>query len=125
MSLNLSPVPLLPEGDLTDPASCPRSTTSDPQTVVTVPMGAGAGTLAVRGPPTPRSPTFRHNPFNGDSDTNTSADVTPVHTASRHDTTTGDETESTSTELEVIRSAAFRNHPISAVIPQIRDACDT
>uniref|UniRef100_A0A3B4E9Q4 Pleckstrin homology domain-containing family M member 2 n=1 Tax=Pygocentrus nattereri TaxID=42514 RepID=A0A3B4E9Q4_PYGNA len=50
-----------------------------------------------------RSPTFRHNPFNEDSDTNTSADVTPVHTATRHDGTTGDDTESTSTELEVIR----------------------
>uniref|UniRef100_A0A4W4G1T0 Pleckstrin homology domain-containing family M member 2 n=1 Tax=Electrophorus electricus TaxID=8005 RepID=A0A4W4G1T0_ELEEL len=52
-----------------------------------------------------RSPPFRHNPFNEDSDTNTSADVTPVHVASHRDTTTGDETggEGTSTELEVIR----------------------
>ncbi|XP_035238470.1 pleckstrin homology domain-containing family M member 2 isoform X1 [Anguilla anguilla] len=106
------------EGDLTDPVSCPRSTTSDPQTAVVLPTGAGPGAGAAlgagtpvtpRGPPVPpRSPTFRHNPFNEDSDTNTSADVTPVHAASRHDTTTGDETESTSTELEVIRLARRR-----------------
>uniref|UniRef100_A0A8C8F373 RUN domain-containing protein n=1 Tax=Oncorhynchus tshawytscha TaxID=74940 RepID=A0A8C8F373_ONCTS len=59
------------EGDLTDPVSCPRSNASDPQTVF------------MRGtpPPPPRSPTFRHNPFNEYSDTNTSADITPVHTA--------------------------------------------
>uniref|UniRef100_A0A4W5M6R7 Pleckstrin homology domain-containing family M member 2 n=1 Tax=Hucho hucho TaxID=62062 RepID=A0A4W5M6R7_9TELE len=71
------------EGDLTDPVICPRS---------------------MRGTSPPRSPT-RHNPFNEDSDTNTSADITPVHTASRHphDTTTVDDTESTSNELEVIR----------------------
>ncbi|KAG5838809.1 hypothetical protein ANANG_G00227550 [Anguilla anguilla] len=48
------------------------------------------------------------DPQTADSDTNTSADVTPVHAASRHDTTTGDETESTSTELEVIRLARRR-----------------
>ncbi|KAJ8265026.1 hypothetical protein COCON_G00141250 [Conger conger] len=98
------------EGDLTDPVSCPRSTTSDPQMVVSPAMGAaaGAGATAGRGTPVPRSPTLRHNPFNEDSDTNTSAEVTPVHTASRHDTTTGDETESTSTELEVIRMARRR-----------------
>uniref|UniRef100_A0A8B9LUQ5 Pleckstrin homology domain-containing family M member 2 n=1 Tax=Astyanax mexicanus TaxID=7994 RepID=A0A8B9LUQ5_ASTMX len=60
------------EGDLTDPVSGPRSSASDPQTVV-------------------------------NSDTNTSADVTPVHTATRHDGTTGEDTESASTELEVIR----------------------
>uniref|UniRef100_A0A8C7J6E0 Pleckstrin homology domain-containing family M member 2 n=1 Tax=Oncorhynchus kisutch TaxID=8019 RepID=A0A8C7J6E0_ONCKI len=41
-----------------------------------------------------------------DSDNNTSADITPVHTASRHPhdtTTTVDDTESTSNELEVTR----------------------
>ncbi|KAJ8257711.1 hypothetical protein GJAV_G00188870 [Gymnothorax javanicus] len=95
------------EGDLTDPASCPRSAGSDPQTVVGLSVGVGAGT-AVRGTLTPRSPTFRHNPFNEDSDTNTSAEVTPVHMASQQDTTTGDDTESTSTELEVIRMARRR-----------------
>ncbi|KAJ8371017.1 hypothetical protein SKAU_G00110450, partial [Synaphobranchus kaupii] len=97
------------EGDLTDPVSCPRSVASDSQSVVSLPVGVGAtGAGAVRGTPAPRSPTFRHNPFNEDSDTNTSADATPVHAASRHDTTTGDETESTSTELEVIRMARRR-----------------
>uniref|UniRef100_A0A8C7J270 Pleckstrin homology domain-containing family M member 2 n=1 Tax=Oncorhynchus kisutch TaxID=8019 RepID=A0A8C7J270_ONCKI len=72
------------EGDLTDPVICPRS---------------------MRGTSPPRSPT-RHNPFNEDSDNNTSADITPVHTASRHPhdtTTTVDDTESTSNELEVTR----------------------
>uniref|UniRef100_A0A3B4Y067 Pleckstrin homology domain-containing family M member 2 n=1 Tax=Seriola lalandi dorsalis TaxID=1841481 RepID=A0A3B4Y067_SERLL len=51
------------------------------------------------------SPTSRHNPFNEDSDnntTNTSADVTPVHVASRHNATAaGDDTESTNNELEI------------------------
>uniref|UniRef100_A0A674E3F9 Pleckstrin homology domain-containing family M member 2 n=1 Tax=Salmo trutta TaxID=8032 RepID=A0A674E3F9_SALTR len=71
------------EGDLTDPVICPRS---------------------MRGTSPPRSPT-RHNPFNEDSDTNTSADITPVHTALRHPhdttTTTVDDTEN----IEVIRSS--------------------
>ncbi|KAG9332752.1 hypothetical protein JZ751_014851 [Albula glossodonta] len=96
------------EGDLTDPVSCPRSSASDPQSVVSLSVAVGGGGGVVRGVPTPRSPTFRHNPFNEDSDTNTSAEVTPVHTASRHDATTGDDTESTSTELEVIRMARRR-----------------
>uniref|UniRef100_A0A8C7MV26 Pleckstrin homology domain-containing family M member 2 n=1 Tax=Oncorhynchus kisutch TaxID=8019 RepID=A0A8C7MV26_ONCKI len=77
------------EGDLTDPVICPRS---------------------MRGTSPPRSPT-RHNPFNEDSDNNTSADITPVHTASRHPhdtTTTVDDTESTSNELEVTRMARRR-----------------
>ncbi|XP_056129338.1 pleckstrin homology domain-containing family M member 2 isoform X2 [Lampris incognitus] len=108
------------EGDLTDPASCPRSSGSDPQTVISdsvvVPAGALVSsivTVKVAPPPPlpspPHSPTFRHNPFNEDSDTNTSADVTPVHTASCHDAaTTGDDTESTYNELEVIRVARRR-----------------
>uniref|UniRef100_A0A8C7HX16 Pleckstrin homology domain containing, family M (with RUN domain) member 2 n=1 Tax=Oncorhynchus kisutch TaxID=8019 RepID=A0A8C7HX16_ONCKI len=78
------------EGDLTDPVSCPRSNASDPQTVF------------MRGTPPPRSPTFRHNPFNEYSDTNTSADITPVHTASCHHDTR-DDMECISNELEVIR----------------------
>ncbi|KAM4610713.1 pleckstrin homology domain-containing family M member 2 [Polymixia lowei] len=110
------------EGDLTDPASCPRSSGSDPQTVISDSVILQAGAAACSAvtvkvapppplPPTPHSPTFRHNPFNEDSDTNTntSADVTPVHAASRHDpATTGDDTESTSNELEVIRMARRR-----------------
>ncbi|KAI1892636.1 hypothetical protein AGOR_G00135610 [Albula goreensis] len=96
------------EGDLTDPVSCPRSSASDPQSVVSLSVAVGGGGGVVRAVPTPRSPTFRHNPFNEDSDTNTSAEVTPVHTANRHDATTGDDTESTSTELEVIRMARRR-----------------
>ncbi|XP_029911053.1 pleckstrin homology domain-containing family M member 2 isoform X2 [Myripristis murdjan] len=107
------------EGDLTDPASCPRSSGSDPQTVISDSIVLRAGvatgsvvTVKVAAPPTPHSPTFRHNPFNEDSDTNTtntSADVTPVHVASRRDTAVaGDDTESTGNELEVIRMARRR-----------------
>lgn len=91
------------EGDLTDPVSGPRSSASDSQTVVSDAVVIRAAAAPVRSTSLSRSPTYRHNPFNEDSDTNTSADVTPVHTATRHDGTTGDDTESTSTELEVIR----------------------
>lgn len=92
------------EGDLTDQASCPRSSGSDPQTVISDTVVL-CTTVKVKPPPvSPHSPTFRHNPFNEDSDTNTSADVTPVHVPSRHSsTTTGDDTEINSNELEVIR----------------------
>ncbi|XP_026870332.2 pleckstrin homology domain-containing family M member 2 isoform X2 [Electrophorus electricus] len=98
------------EGDLTDPVSGPRSSASDPQTVVSDAVVVRAAPLPVRSTSLSRSPPFRHNPFNEDSDTNTSADVTPVHVASHRDTTTGDETggEGTSTELEVIRMARRR-----------------
>ncbi|XP_072222477.1 pleckstrin homology domain-containing family M member 2 isoform X2 [Leuresthes tenuis] len=98
------------EGDLTDQASCPRSSGSDPQTVISdtvVQCGPVKGKVAAH--LSPHSPTFRHNPFNEDSDTNTSTDVTPVHMASRHNSTTiGDETELYSNELEVIRMAKRR-----------------
>ncbi|XP_052450771.1 pleckstrin homology domain-containing family M member 2 isoform X1 [Carassius gibelio] len=96
------------EGDLTDPVSGPRSSGSDPQTVVSdsVVVRATAGTI--RTTSLSRSPTFRHNPFNEDSDTNTSADVTPVHMASRHASTTLADAEITNTELEVIRMARRR-----------------
>ncbi|XP_014856538.1 PREDICTED: pleckstrin homology domain-containing family M member 2 isoform X2 [Poecilia mexicana] len=93
------------EGDLTDQASCPRSAGSDPQTVVSdtvVVTSTAVGKTAAR--LSPSSPTSRHNPFNEDSDTNTSADVTPVHAASRRNTTE-DETEVNGNELEVIRMA--------------------
>uniref|UniRef100_A0A673Y499 Pleckstrin homology domain-containing family M member 2 n=1 Tax=Salmo trutta TaxID=8032 RepID=A0A673Y499_SALTR len=97
------------EGDLTDPVSCPRSNASDPQTVFSdsVILRAAAAVITVRGTPPPHSPTYRHNPFNEYSDTNTSADVTPVHTASCHHDTR-DDMESTSNELEVIRMARRR-----------------
>ncbi|KAL3974148.1 25S rRNA cytosine methyltransferase [Sarotherodon galilaeus] len=97
------------EGDLTDQASCPRSSGSDPQTVISDTVVLST-TVKVKPPPvSPHSPTFRHNPFNEDSDTNTSADVTPVHVPSRHSsTTTGDDTEINSNELEVIRMAKRR-----------------
>lgn len=99
------------EGDLTDQASCPRSSGSDPQTVISDTVVLSAGTVRVKAPArvSPDSPMSRHNPFNEDSDTNTtntSADVTPVHLASHHITTTttnGDGIESGSNELEVIR----------------------
>lgn len=99
------------EGDLTDQASCPRSSGSDPQTVVSDAVVLSAGTVKVKvathlSPP--HSPTSRHNPFNEDSDTNTSADVTPVHVAIRHNATTiGDDTENASNELEVIRYCSY------------------
>ncbi|XP_030624596.1 pleckstrin homology domain-containing family M member 2 [Chanos chanos] len=96
------------EGDLTDPVSGPRSGASDPQTVVSDTVVLRTGGVLVRTTSLSRSPTFRHNPFNEDSDTNTSADVTPVHTANRQDSTLGEDTESTSTELEVIRMARRR-----------------
>ncbi|MCI4387326.1 hypothetical protein PGIGA_G00072820 [Pangasianodon gigas] len=95
------------EGDLTDPVSGPRSTASDPQTVISDSVVKTAAT-PVRSTSLSRSPTFRYNPFNEDSDTNTSADVTPVHTASCRDIPAGDDTESTSTELEVIRMVRRR-----------------
>uniref|UniRef100_A0AAQ4RGU4 Pleckstrin homology domain-containing family M member 2 n=1 Tax=Gasterosteus aculeatus aculeatus TaxID=481459 RepID=A0AAQ4RGU4_GASAC len=53
-------------------------------------------------PLAPHSPTHRHNPFNEDSDTNTSADVTPVHLASCYSA------ESACNELEVIRTSKKR-----------------
>ncbi|XP_047663195.1 pleckstrin homology domain-containing family M member 2 isoform X3 [Tachysurus fulvidraco] len=95
------------EGDLTDPVSGPRSSASDPQTVITDTVVKTA-VAPVRCTSVSRSPTFHYNPFNEDSDTNTSADVTPVHTASRHDIPAGDDTESTSTDLEVIRMVRRR-----------------
>uniref|UniRef100_A0A4W5KZG7 Pleckstrin homology domain containing, family M (with RUN domain) member 2 n=1 Tax=Hucho hucho TaxID=62062 RepID=A0A4W5KZG7_9TELE len=92
------------EGDLTDPVSCPRSSASDPQMVFSdsVIFRAAAAVITVRGTPPPRSPTFRHNPFNEYSDTNTSADITPIHTASCHHDTR-DDMDCISNELEVIR----------------------
>ncbi|TSR39555.1 Pleckstrin homology domain-containing family M member 2 [Bagarius yarrelli] len=95
------------EGDLTDPVSGPRSTASDPQTVITDTV-VKTSAAPVGSTSQLRSPTFRHNPFNEDSDTNTSADVTPVHTASHRNIPAGDDTESTSTELEVIRMVRRR-----------------
>uniref|UniRef100_UPI0037E782DB pleckstrin homology domain-containing family M member 2 isoform X2 n=1 Tax=Semicossyphus pulcher TaxID=241346 RepID=UPI0037E782DB len=104
------------EGDLTDQASCPRSSGSDPQTVISDTVVLPAGTINVRGAahPSAHSPTFRHNPFNEDSDTNTtntSADITPVHVANYYNTitpTNGDDTENVGNELEVIRMARRR-----------------
>ncbi|XP_074537503.1 pleckstrin homology domain-containing family M member 2 isoform X2 [Halichoeres trimaculatus] len=101
------------EGDLTDQASCPRSSGSDPQTVISDTVVLPAGPVHAKGAdhPSAHSPVFRHNPFNEDSDTNTtntSADITPVHVASRHNTitpTNGDDTENANNELEVIRMA--------------------
>lgn len=100
---------VLSEGDLTDQASCPRSSGSDPQTVIsdTVVFSAGNVKVKVATHVSPHSPTSRHNPFNEDSDTNTtntSADVTPVHVAGRQNVSgTRDDVESAGNELEVIR----------------------
>lgn len=103
------------EGDLTDQASCPRSSGSDPQTVVSDMLVHSACGVKVKAASrlSPHSPTFRHNPFNEDSDTNTtntSADITPVHVASRHNSTSaaGDDMDSGGNELEVIRVARRR-----------------
>lgn len=101
------------EGDLTDQASCPRSSGSDPQTVISDTVVLSSGSVKVKvAHLSPHSPTFRYNPFNEDSDTNTtntSADVTPVHVASRYyaTTATGDDAESTNNELEVIRYSRY------------------
>lgn len=93
------------EGEMTDQASCPPSSSSDPQTVIS--DSAVASSNSVKPKATihlsPHSPTLRHNPFNGDSDTNTSADVTPVHVACGHGSTVGDEVENGGSVLEVIR----------------------
>ncbi|CAL8363881.1 unnamed protein product [Lota lota] len=111
------------EGDLTDPASCPRSSGSDPQTIVSdsviLRSAAAVATVSVvtlkvaqtpgQPPSPPHSPVFRHNPFNHDSDTNTSADATPVHVPIRQGSCASREDgESSSTQLEVIRLAKRR-----------------
>ncbi|KAM6928724.1 pleckstrin homology domain-containing family M member 2 isoform 1-T1 [Lycodopsis pacificus] len=102
------------EGDLTDQASCPRSSGSDLQTVIsdTVVLPAGTVKAMAAAHLSADSPTYRHNPFNEDSDTNTtntSADVTPVHLASCYYSVTAvDDTETTGGELEVIRMARRR-----------------
>lgn len=108
------------EGELTDQASCPPSSGSDPQTVVSdaaavsgdsVKAKAAAAVVAAAAHLPPHSPTFRHNPFNGDSDTtttNTSADVTPVHVAGQHDDALGDEMDNGGNVLEVIRYSSYR-----------------
>ncbi|KAM3617440.1 uncharacterized protein V6R79_006178 [Siganus canaliculatus] len=99
------------EGDLTDQASCPRSSGSDPQTVISDAVVLSASTVKVKAAThlSPHSPTSRHNPFNEDSDTNTtntSADVTPIHVASFHNSSAAvEELENGNTELEVIRVA--------------------
>ncbi|MGH0121139.1 UNVERIFIED_CONTAM: hypothetical protein FKN15_046384 [Acipenser sinensis] len=81
------------EGDLTDSVSCPRSAACEPPLLE----------VAVR------NPTLRYNPFNEESDTATSTEVTPVHHNSRDRSDTAeDDTESTGTELEVIRLARRR-----------------
>ena len=99
------------EGDLTDQASCPRSSGSDPQTVISdtvVLSGTVKGKAAAH--LSPHSPTSRHNPFNEDSDTNTSANITPVHVAGHHHVTAaGDEMEISGNQLEVIRYCSFRH----------------
>lgn len=85
------PLALLPDGDLTDTVSGPRSTASDP-------TSSKAST---------KSPSQRHNPFSEDqAEAVSSPDTTPVHTTSQekgeshiHDLL------DPCTELEVIRSA--------------------
>lgn len=82
--------PVLPDGDLTDTVSGPRSTASDP-------TSSKAST---------KSPTQRHNPFSEDqAETVSSSDTTPVHTTSQEkgESRTLDLPDAC-TELEVIRS---------------------
>lgn len=100
------------EGDMIDQASCPPSSSSDPQTVISDTAVASSDSVKpkVAVHLSPHSPTFRHNPFNGDSDTNTnntSADVTPVHVACRHDSAVGDEMGNGGNVLEVIRYSYY------------------
>lgn len=83
-------LPPLPDGDLTDTVSGPRSTTSDP-------TSSKAST---------KSPTQRHNPFSEDPAETMSSSDTPVHTTSqgKGESHTLDLPDAC-TELEVIRSA--------------------
>uniref|UniRef100_A0A3P9LXS7 Pleckstrin homology domain-containing family M member 2 n=1 Tax=Oryzias latipes TaxID=8090 RepID=A0A3P9LXS7_ORYLA len=96
------------EGDLTDQASCPRSSGSDPQTIIGE-MGLLSG--STKGKSTAllfsHSPTSRHNPFNEDSDTNPSANATPVHVAESCDISAAKDG-SGCVQLEVIRMAKRR-----------------
>ncbi|XP_037540274.1 pleckstrin homology domain-containing family M member 2 [Nematolebias whitei] len=112
------------EGELTDQASCPRSAGSDPQTVISDTVllsGTVKGKVAAH--LSPHSPPSRYNPFNEDSDTNTSADVTPIHMARYHSTAApGGEAEIHSCELEVIRMAKRRK---SARKRQARGSTDS
>ncbi|RVE70105.1 hypothetical protein OJAV_G00061180 [Oryzias javanicus] len=96
------------EGDLTDQASCPQSSGSDPQTVISD-MVLLSGSAKGKSAPhlSPRSPTSRHNPFNEDSDTNPSANVTPVHVAESRNIG-GPEDGTGGVQLEVIRMAKRR-----------------
>ncbi|XP_072305569.1 pleckstrin homology domain-containing family M member 2 isoform X2 [Eucyclogobius newberryi] len=100
------------EGDLTDQASCPHSGGSDPQTVVSNTVAVSSYAVKSGAYLSPQSPTSRHNPFNEDSDTNTtntSVDVTPVHVASFTNSTAHEEDmDVNSNELEVIRLARRR-----------------
>ncbi|XP_061552667.1 pleckstrin homology domain-containing family M member 2 isoform X1 [Phycodurus eques] len=98
------------EGDMTDQASCPRSSGSDPLTVISDSMVLTVGNVKLKAGPhlSPPSPTSRHNPFNHDSDANTSADLTPIHVARCHVGRAGDDVESGNNELEVIRMARRR-----------------
>ncbi|XP_035200383.1 pleckstrin homology domain-containing family M member 2 isoform X4 [Oxyura jamaicensis] len=81
------------DGDLTDTLSCPRSTASE----------ANGSKASVK------SPTQRYNPFNEEkADTLSSAETTPVHTASQEKaeaTPEGTDQSESCTELEVIRLA--------------------
>lgn len=97
---------------MTDQASCPPSSSSDPQTVISDTAVASSDSVKPKAAIhlSPPSPTFRHNPFNGDSDTNTtntSADVTPVHVACLHDSTVEDGMENGGSVLEVIRYSSY------------------
>lgn len=97
---------------MTDQPSCPPSSSSDPQTVISDTVAAASASIKPKATIhlSPHSPTFRHNPFNGDSDTNatnTSADVTPVHVSHRRDSTVGDEMENGGDALEVIRYSSY------------------
>ncbi|TRZ02470.1 hypothetical protein DNTS_030294 [Danionella cerebrum] len=96
------------EGDLTDPVSGPRSSGSDPQTIINDCIVVKTSAGIIRTTSLSRSPTHSEKPLIEDSDTNTSAEATPVHTASRHASTTGEDAEVISSELEVIRMARRR-----------------
>lgn len=83
-------LPVLPDGDLTDTVSGPRSTASD----------------LTSGKASARSPTQRHNPFNEDqAEPVSSSDTTPVHaTFQEKAESRTPEPPDACVELEVIRS---------------------
>lgn len=88
----------MPDGDLTDTLSCPRSVTSEPNSCR----------------PSAKSPTQRYNPFNEKAEVPSSVETTPVHSASQEradGAAHGTDQAENGLELEVIRSVQVAQAP--------------